>query len=63
MAWPGTRCSAPVAHVAPADRIYLVFRSVDGYAAVWIDGVKVGEQLEPPEFMWNRAWGWMLQIK
>lgn len=49
--------TVPVPRVDEAHRVYLVFHAVDGCATVWINGVRVGEQLDPPELMWNRGWG------
>lgn len=49
--WYGTCFALPDTAGAP---LAIVFGAVDGTCDVFIDGIHVGEQKQPPEIMWNQ---------
>lgn len=49
------RVSVPFNDLGEGD-LLLHFGAVDGTAKVWVNGVFVGEQSEPPAKMWNKPW-------
>ncbi len=52
MAWYSVDFSCP--QELANKRVALGFGAVDGICWVWLDGMPVGCQLDPPEKMWNR---------
>ena len=52
-AWYRTPFVLPDKVLENGQKLALFFGAVDGYADIFLDGVKIGEQKKPPAQMWN----------
>ena len=54
VAWYRTSFALPEKQLEKGNRLALFFGAVDGYADVFLNGAKIGEQKKPPGDMWNQ---------